>query len=82
MSLTRFIDDFVNSIYDSIDADRSGSLEFDEAGRARLGVRLNELSEMDGSLARLARRAAPRQSPVILEILEILGSVITNRALV
>ena len=29
--LKELIDDFVNSIYDSIDADRSGSLEFDEA---------------------------------------------------
>jgi len=29
-ALRELIDDFVNSIYDSIDADRSGSLEFDE----------------------------------------------------
>ena len=42
------IDDFVNSIYDSIDCDRSGSLEFDEVAEVIEKRKITDVWEIFG----------------------------------
>ena len=46
--LKELIDDFVNSIYDSIDADRSGSLELDEVLEAIQRRKITDVWEIFG----------------------------------
>mmetsp|Transcript_17104 Transcript_17104/g.36699 ORF Transcript_17104/g.36699 Transcript_17104/m.36699 type:complete len:398 (+) Transcript_17104:433-1626(+) len=47
-ALQELIDDFVNSIYDSIDADRSESLEFDEVAEAINQRKISDVWEVFG----------------------------------
>ena len=46
--LKDLIDDFVNSIYDSIDCDRSGSLEFDEVAEVIEKRKITDVWEIFG----------------------------------
>jgi len=46
--LKELIDDFVNSIYDSIDCDRSGSLEFDEVAEVIEKRKITDVWEIFG----------------------------------
>ena len=46
--LKDLIDDFVNSIYDSIDCDRSGSLEFDEVAEVIEKHKITDVWEIFG----------------------------------
>ena len=46
--LQELIDDFVNSIYDTIDVDRSGSLEFNEVHDAIQRRKLTDVWEIFG----------------------------------
>mgnify|MGYP005695781639 FL=1 len=46
--LKELIDDFVNSIFDSIDCDRSGSLEFDEVAEVVEKRKITDVWEIFG----------------------------------